>query len=168
MVENASRLLSGIGGYIKRRSRRTRKEEEEEGERERRAESVDFRGGIRGRLQPPPWRPAPTLLSIYCSLGPIPQLGAPLQSLQLISTQPDEREWAQEDRRELDREEMEKVNNMAAQQPRSSGIELFAFAFAPFSRFAPWALATELSLPLAAMAFLSITTWWQRTGRNFY
>jgi hypothetical protein len=31
VVENASKLLSGIGGYIKRRSRRTMKEE---GERE--------------------------------------------------------------------------------------------------------------------------------------
>lgn len=37
VVENASKLLSGIGGYIKRRSRRTRKEEE--GERERDARS---------------------------------------------------------------------------------------------------------------------------------
>lgn len=85
MVENASRLLSGIGGYIKRRSRRTRKEEEEEGERERRAESVDFRGGIRGRLQPPPWRPAPTLLSIYCSLGLRSHSSAHLSSLSSLS-----------------------------------------------------------------------------------
>jgi hypothetical protein len=99
--ENASKLLSGIGGYIKRRSRRTRKEEE--GERERETRGVS---GLQGRDSRAPATAAMEAgpdLTFYLLLArsPIPQLGAPLQSLQLISTQPDEREWAQEDRREL-------------------------------------------------------------------
>jgi hypothetical protein len=193
VVENASKQASCfLGGDEEMRGGRLPLYKEGGGGRERARGRIEW---VQGRNSRAPanaaMEAAPTLISIYCSRSDPTELTS---LAYLHSTQPDEmreRGWTQE--REKGDEEEKKGRNGESEHGSGSSSrvacvfsffyffsfcrELFPFAFALGSLFTVCTLGlwriitTELSSLPAIHPWLvnnSMTTWRQRTGRNFY